>query len=79
MKQMKASGLTITDQREESPETAFMDIGAVVTYLKVVPWQVRDFTIAKYYDKLMKIQEIIEEQGKFMARSDRFLIEAQKR
>ena len=79
MKQLKASGLIITDQREVSPETAFMDIGAVVYYLSVVPWQVRDFTIEKYYDKLMKIQEIIEEQGKFMARSHGFLIEAQKR
>lgn len=76
---LEASGLSIIDQSEAYPETTFTDIGAVVYYLKAIPWQVRGFTIEKYYDKLAKIQEILEKQGKFVTKSHRFLIEAQKK
>ena len=76
---LEASGLIIKDQREDYPEVAFMDIGAVVYYLKVIPWQVKNFTIEKTYEKLMKIQKIIEEQGKLVVKGHRFLIEAQKK
>lgn len=71
-------GFEIVDQRDEKPETAFLDIGALVFYLKVISWQVADFSVEKYYDKLAAIHNLIQEQGKFVVKSHRFLIEARK-
>ncbi len=39
--QLKAAGLTIVDTREWSGQLAFTDVGAIVYYLKAVPWLVR--------------------------------------
>ncbi len=72
------SGFKIIDQREEFPTVEFRDIGAVVYYLKAIPWQVSDFTIEKYYARLGIIHNIIRDQGKFDTVSHRFYIEAQK-
>ena len=36
--QLKAAGLTIADTREWSGKLSFTDVGAIVYYLKAVPW-----------------------------------------
>ena len=78
VKQLETSGLKILDRKEEFPATDFMDIGAVVYYLKAISWQVSDFTIEKYYDYLGEIHNTILEKGKFTVKAHRFYIEAQK-
>jgi SAM-dependent methyltransferase len=78
IRQLEASGFSIIDSREEFPAVEFKDIGAVVYYLKAIPWQVDDFSIERYYDKLESIHQIIEEKGKFESLCHRFYIEAQK-
>jgi SAM-dependent methyltransferase len=77
-RQLEESGFRIIDRREEYPPVEFLDIGAVVYYLKAIPWQVGDFTVEKYHDRLGRIHNIIEEKGRFMSASHRFYIEAQK-
>jgi SAM-dependent methyltransferase len=77
-RQLEAGGLSILDGREEFPAVEFKDIGAVVYYLKAIPWQVGDFSIEKYYDRLGRIHNIIEEEGKLESTCHRFYIEAQK-
>jgi SAM-dependent methyltransferase len=77
-RQLEAGGLTVMDGREEYPPVEFTDIGAVVYYLKAIPWQVGDFSIEKYYDRLGSIHNIIEEKGKLESTCHRFYIEAQK-
>jgi SAM-dependent methyltransferase len=78
VRDLEKSGLRIVDRREEFPSAEFKDIGAVVYYLKAVPWQVGDFSIEKYYDRLGEIQNTIQEIGVFKVDQHRFLIEAQK-
>jgi SAM-dependent methyltransferase len=78
IQQLVENGLRIVECCEEFPATEFTDIGAVVYYLKVISWQVSDFTIEKYYEKLGNIHNIIEETGKFIVASHRFYIEAKK-
>jgi SAM-dependent methyltransferase len=58
---------------------AFLDIGAVVYYLKAVPWEIKDFSPESYNDELVKLHNIIERQGRFMTTAHRFLIVARKR
>ncbi len=74
--ELAEAGFQILDTKEEFPDTDFYDIGAVLYYLKAAPWQVEDFSLDKYYDKLAAIHNQIELEGKFTVKSHYFLIEA---
>jgi len=76
--QLEESGLQILEQREEFPETTITDIGALVFHLKVVSWQISDFSVEKYYENLAVIHNLIQEKGSIKIRSHRFLIVARK-
>ncbi len=78
VRQLEAAGLRILERKEEFPAAEFKDIGAVVYYLKAISWQVSDFSIGKYYDRLAEIQQTIQDKGGFTVKEHRFLIEAQK-
>ncbi len=41
----------------------FMDVGALVYYLKAVPWEVPEFTIEKYAEPLLELHRKVAEQG----------------
>jgi SAM-dependent methyltransferase len=78
LNQLTESRFRIIDCREEFPSATFTDIGAVVYYLKVISWQISDFTVEKYYDKLATIHNIIEEAGSFVINAHKFYLEAIK-
>ena len=76
--ELEEVGLNIFEQREDLVKTRFHDIGAIVYYLKAIPWQVPDFTIEKYFDKLLKIHNMIEKLGYVDFTCHRFFIMANK-
>ncbi len=57
--ELEENGFTILDAKEEFPFQRFYDIGAIVYYLKAIPWQIPDFTVERYYKELYRIHEII--------------------
>jgi SAM-dependent methyltransferase len=59
----KDSGMKIVEFGEHIEKMKFNDIGAVVYYLKCIPWQVKDFSVDTYYKKLEIMNEIIEKEG----------------
>lgn len=54
----------------------FLDIGAVVYFLRKVIWIVPDFTVQRYHERLRELHERIERDGRFVAHSTRVLFEA---
>ena len=54
------------------------DIGAIVYYLKAVPWQVADFNVSTYKDRLERVHEFIQNHGGFEVHAHRHLIVATK-
>ncbi|GAA5041328.1 class I SAM-dependent methyltransferase [Nocardia callitridis] len=74
----QAAGLEITDLQDERLRMEFGDIGAVVYFLRKVPWLVPDFTVDRYRDRLRALHDQIVTNGPFVAHSTRFLIEARK-
>jgi SAM-dependent methyltransferase len=72
------AGLIVTDLRSESLRAEFYDVGAVVYFLRKVPWNVPDFTAARYRRRLAALHERIEADGAFVTYARRFLIEARK-
>ncbi len=73
-----SAGLQLLDLREESLEVAFFDIGAVVHFLRKVPWTVPDFTVERYHDRLADLHAEIVRDGRFVSHSQRYLIEMRK-
>jgi SAM-dependent methyltransferase len=72
----EAAGLVVQTMRLERPRTVFSDIGAVVYFLRLVPWIVPGFTVARFRPQLRELHEAIERQGAFESTSSRTLVEA---
>jgi hypothetical protein len=49
-----------------------------VHFLRKVVWTVPDFTVERYRERLCALHELIERDGRFVAHSQRYLIEARK-
>lgn len=71
-------GFQIIQQQEAFPPVRFYDIGAVVYYLKAVPWQVPDFSIDSYIDALWEMHQRVQRDGYVEVHDHRFLIVARK-
>ncbi|MEU7516413.1 class I SAM-dependent methyltransferase [Streptomyces sp. NPDC042898] len=74
----EAAGLEVVDLRAEFLHTEFLDVGAVVYFLRKVIWMVPGFTVDQYRDRLRQLHDQIQRDGAFVARTARFLIEARK-
>ena len=76
--ELERAGFEILQAQEEFPESNFYDIGAVVYYLKAIPWQVEGFEPGQYRQGLARIDEIIRREGKLVTHQHNFLIEARR-
>lgn len=56
-------GFDIIMKNEQISTMRFYDIGAVVYYLKAIPWTIDDFTPEKYEKQLFYIYDIIKQNG----------------
>jgi hypothetical protein len=74
----RAAGLDVVDLREAATRVEFLDVGAVVHCLRKVVWTVPGFTVERYRDRLRALHEAIERDGRFVAHSQRYLIEARR-
>lgn len=59
-------------------KTRFYDIGAIVFYLKAIPWQVPNFTVEKYFKRLKGIDNLIQKEGYIDFTCHRFFVIANK-
>ena len=78
VRQIESAGLMVIDSREAKLEASFSDVGAVVNYLKAIPWQVPGFTTETYRERLKELDKKIRKNGPFKVTSRRFLVQAQK-
>lgn len=76
--QLQAAGLTIVELQEWSGHLVFADVGAIVYYLKAVPWLVPGFSVATHGQSLLDLQQRLDngERLAFVAR--KYLLEAHK-
>ena len=72
------AGFQLLNVQEEFPLSEFTDIGAVVFCLRIVSWQISDFTVEKYRDKLYAIHQDIQAHGPLQVHDHRILVEARK-
>jgi hypothetical protein len=76
--ELKESGFRIIQKNEQITYMNFYDIGALVYFLKAIPWLVEDFTPERYDRQLRYIHELIESKGYYQTLAHRFIITAKK-
>ena len=76
--ELEQLGFGICDAQEACPRVTFSDVGAIVYYLRGIPWLVSDFTVDGYRKRLLDVHERIQEYGGFTVTDQRFFVEAMK-
>ncbi|MBK1789485.1 SAM-dependent methyltransferase, partial [Prauserella sp. ASG 168] len=74
----RAAGLEEVHLRTERLRAEFLDIGAVVYFLRKEVWTVPGFTVEAHRDRVRALHELIRRDGSFVAHASRTLIEARK-
>ena len=75
---LEAAGLTIATVQEWEGRVVFDDVGAIVYYLKAVPWLVPGFTVRTHLRYLLALQERAEAGEALSFHAAKYLIEARK-
>ncbi len=76
--ELREHGWHIVASHEHCFITRFYDTGAIVYYLKAIPWEVPDFSVARYFAKLVAIHHLIEREGYLDVPFHSFFIIARK-
>jgi len=76
--QLRAAGLTVADTQEWSGKLSFTDVGAIVYYLKAVPWLVQGFSVETHLPYLLALQRRLESRDGLTFVARKYLIEARK-
>ncbi len=76
-KEIEDAGFEVIEAEEELPLIRFVDVGTIVFYLKAVPWQIPDFTVDRYFDRLKMLESRIRNEGFVGVRGQRFLLVAE--
>jgi len=75
---LKAAGLIIAYAEEWSGRLSFTDVGAIVYFLKAVPWLVAGFSVKTHLDHLLKLQRLLEDGDELVFVARKYVIEALK-
>lgn len=73
------AGINIRDFKEWSGKITFTDIGALVYYLKAIPWVVPGFSVTSHLQYLLKLERQVKEGKSLSFTARRYLIEACKK
>ncbi|MFC4565815.1 class I SAM-dependent methyltransferase [Nocardiopsis mangrovi] len=76
--EVEAAGLRVLDRREELIPAAFSDVGALVWFLRITPWQVPGFTVEGYRDRLLGLHARMASGTPLEVRAHRFLVVAER-
>ena len=75
---LEAAGFTIVTVEEWEGRLVFEDVGAIVYYLKAIPWEVPGFTVKTHLRYLFALQERLEAGEELGFYAAKYLIEARK-
>ena len=72
------AGFQILQAEETLRPILFYDIGAFVWFARIIEWEFPGFSVEKCFDRLCRMQEILERDGKIQGTIQRYLIVAKK-
>ncbi len=74
----RRAGFRLLRQGECFRPVRFYDVGALVWFARILPWEFPGFSVDTHLEGLLKAQEILEEKGCIEAHTHRFFLVAQK-
>jgi SAM-dependent methyltransferase len=63
LNRIKGTQLVVEIAHEWTGKTIFQDVGAVIYYLRAVPWTVEKFSVERNLAHLLKLQQRLEQRG----------------
>lgn len=78
MTELREAGFKILKSDAAFVKMNFTDVGAIVYYATVIPWEFPDFDVKKVMPQLHQLQKIIDSQGGVTTFEDRFIALAKK-
>lgn len=75
---LEAAGLGVTHVEEWSGRLQFTDVGAIVYYLKAIPWLVPGFSVERYLDDLLRLQARLDRGEPLVFLARKYVIEAKR-
>ena len=75
---LQAAGFEILYADQAFAKMGFKDIGAIVYYATVIPWEFPNFDVAQMLPKLHQLQTLLNINGRITTFEDRFMIIARK-
>lgn len=76
---LKNSGLALEMVEAWQGKLAFTDVGAIVYFLKAVPWTVPGFSVETHLDNLLRLQSQLDSGQELVFEARKYLIEAYKK
>ncbi|MFH1405041.1 MAG: class I SAM-dependent methyltransferase [Patescibacteria group bacterium] len=76
--QLKDAGFEIEEVQKWTGKMHFNDVGAIVYFLRAIPWIVEGFSVDGHLPFLQKLQKKLEDTGKLIFTQKRFLIRVGK-
>ncbi len=74
----RAEGLSIVKAEEAFRPIKFWDVGALVWFARVIPWEFPGFYVKDCQENLYRAQELLEREGVIEGKIHRFLLVVQK-
>ena len=74
----RSAGFSILRQEECFRPIRFYDVGALVWFARVLPWEFPDFSVDTHLENLLQAQRILEKTGCLEGKTHRFLLVARK-
>ena len=72
------AGFEILRAEEAFGPICFYDVGAFVWFAKIIEWEFPGFSVENCFERLVRMQETIEREGKIVGTTHRYLIAARK-
>ena len=76
--ELEAAGLRVLEKGESSAKSRFVDVGALVYYLKAVTLEVPGFSVARFENELRRAHETTTDRGHFEVTTERFYVVASR-
>jgi SAM-dependent methyltransferase len=73
-----AAGLELLQGADWRGQLEFKDVGALVYYLKAIPWLVPDFSVARHFEQLLALQRRLEREGTLAFANMHYWVEARQ-
>lgn len=77
-KHFEDAGFEIVRAEEAYRPIKFYDVGAFVWFAHIIEWEFSDFSVDKCFEQLLKMQKMIDKDGRIEGTIHRYLIVAKK-